>query len=72
MRVCRAADIYIYMSCIDVQLYCAVPYSGVTPDEMVVRHIRQNELTLQRMKASEAKCGRQIEKQIIGKRGCVS
>jgi hypothetical protein len=64
--VCVAAT---NMSCMKCRY--TVLYRGVTPDEMVVRHIRQNELTLQRMKASEAKCGRQIEKQIIGERECV-
>jgi hypothetical protein len=41
-------------------------FSGVTPDDMVTRHIRQNELMIRRMQESETRCGRQIEKQIIG------
>ncbi len=70
--VCRRNG-YIYICvCVSYMTWsCTVLYRGVTPDEMVVRHIRQNELTIQRMKASEAKCGRQIEKQIIGKRESV-
>jgi len=38
---------------------------GVSADDMVVRHIRQQELTILRMQESEKKCNRQIEKQII-------